>query len=784
MTTTAYGVENTFPFYLGLDGTALQGGNAYFGVAGQNPVTNPITVYWDSAGTQPAAQPIAIQNGRTVRTDGTPARVWTNSDYSKLVQDSVGRQVVFETNQPTMVGAADAINQATTAAGTASTQAGVATTQAGIATSSAAQAAMNVAITGVYANAAASNVPQGLTPASVGAITAGASGTNGTFALAWSGGNFSINPTGTFTVAGGVLTAVAITGPGLYIGGAPTVPTPSFAASAGLTGAAVALTAQFLVTSGQGYWVQSSDGTSLLRYKNVSGVATADSSVGPIPTTANFKSTAKDVLEYGDADGNLDLRWGAPVNVQTPLAVTSAGIDASNLTLLLKSYKYRLAIGDTDGNLGFATDLSGRVLGDLSVMTGHVGAYPNTGTYDYDINQVFGYGQSLSVGQAYPAISTTQKYDNLMFTAGMRPQYDYPSNTDVQNYGSFVPAVEINSPNVTWATTLGETTMTGFGDAVKERILVEDGVSYSTQGYQLALSTPGFGSTTIANLSKGSAHYARMMTQAGYGVSNSATLNKSYAVQAVTWMQGENDYLGSTTQAAYLASLNQLVSDLSTDLKAQTGQTKNIPLISYQIASHLVGGSATPSIALAQLQAANNNALVKIAMAMYAFDYQDTNNFHLTPTSERWAGAYFALAYKRVVIDGVSWSPLQPVSSKVSGKIAALTFHVPVGSLTLDTTLVALNTNYGFQLVDSVGNPLTISSVSIRKPNVVRIVAAATIPAGAHVRYAWAGSGGNVGNQVGPRGNLRDQQGDFISFDPTWLNKPMHNWCVIFDWGL
>lgn len=153
------------------------------------------------------------------------------------------------------------------------------------------------ATVGVYPNAAATNVPRGLTQASVGAITAGSGGTNGTFALAWSSGNFSVNPTGTFTVAGGVLTAVTITGPGLYIGASPTVPTPSFAASSGLTGAAVALTAQFLIASGQGYFVQSADTKTYGRYYNSSGVATADAGVQPIPASPSLTSVINQLSE-------------------------------------------------------------------------------------------------------------------------------------------------------------------------------------------------------------------------------------------------------------------------------------------------------------------------------------------------------------------------------------------------------------------------------------------------------------------------------------------------------
>lgn len=153
-----YGSDMSFPYYPALDGSALQG-VAYFGVAGQNPVTNPVTVFWDSAGTQPAAQPVTISKGRTVRSDGTPARVWVASDYSVLVQDTLGRQVVFEPNQPVTIAALNAINQATAQVALATTQAGAASTSATSAAGSAttAQTASNTALAAdrIYATAAA-----------------------------------------------------------------------------------------------------------------------------------------------------------------------------------------------------------------------------------------------------------------------------------------------------------------------------------------------------------------------------------------------------------------------------------------------------------------------------------------------------------------------------------------------------------------------------------------------------------------------------------------------------
>lgn len=89
-----YPVETPFKVYTGLDGKPLNNGYVYFGVANQNPITSPVTVYWDAAGTQPAAQPLRTENGYIMRA-GTPANVFYGSAYSELVQDSRRRQVFY-----------------------------------------------------------------------------------------------------------------------------------------------------------------------------------------------------------------------------------------------------------------------------------------------------------------------------------------------------------------------------------------------------------------------------------------------------------------------------------------------------------------------------------------------------------------------------------------------------------------------------------------------------------------------------------------------------------------
>lgn len=89
-----FATEAPFPQYLDSDGSPLDNGRVYFGVANQNPETAPQTVYWDTAGTQPVAQPVQVKNGYTMRA-GTPALVYTSGDYSLTIKDKRGSTVYY-----------------------------------------------------------------------------------------------------------------------------------------------------------------------------------------------------------------------------------------------------------------------------------------------------------------------------------------------------------------------------------------------------------------------------------------------------------------------------------------------------------------------------------------------------------------------------------------------------------------------------------------------------------------------------------------------------------------
>lgn len=84
-----YPVTAPIKIWYGTDGKPLSAGFIYFGTANQNPVTNPITMYWDAAGLIPATQPLRTIGGYISR-QGTPANIYAGGDFSVLVTDSKG----------------------------------------------------------------------------------------------------------------------------------------------------------------------------------------------------------------------------------------------------------------------------------------------------------------------------------------------------------------------------------------------------------------------------------------------------------------------------------------------------------------------------------------------------------------------------------------------------------------------------------------------------------------------------------------------------------------------
>jgi hypothetical protein len=85
-------VQPPYPLFTDTAGQPLDNGYVWVGEANLAPQTNPISVYWDADLTQQASQPLRTSGGYIVNA-GTPAVIYTEIDYSILVQNSKGNTV-------------------------------------------------------------------------------------------------------------------------------------------------------------------------------------------------------------------------------------------------------------------------------------------------------------------------------------------------------------------------------------------------------------------------------------------------------------------------------------------------------------------------------------------------------------------------------------------------------------------------------------------------------------------------------------------------------------------
>lgn len=89
---SALSIQPTYPIFTETDGLPLEDGYIWIGTANLDPQVNPISVYWDAALSIPASQPIRTSGGYPVY-NGTPARLYVNSDYSIRVMNKNGSMV-------------------------------------------------------------------------------------------------------------------------------------------------------------------------------------------------------------------------------------------------------------------------------------------------------------------------------------------------------------------------------------------------------------------------------------------------------------------------------------------------------------------------------------------------------------------------------------------------------------------------------------------------------------------------------------------------------------------
>lgn len=385
-----------------------------------------------------------------------------------------------------------------------------------------------------------------------------------------------------------------------------------------------------------------------------------------------------------------------------------------------------------------------------------------------DLMHIFSYGQSLSRGtRATPAISTTQPYSNLTFAGGVLPK--------TGDHSTFKPLVE----EVFGVE--GETPTSGMlNNFVKAQVDKGD----LATNWKMIGTAPGQEGRTIAELKKGTANYTGLIAQVQSAYNIAQTRNETYSVWNMAWTQGENDYAGAgTSQAIYLAELLKLRDDFELDVKAITKQALKPTIVMYQTAGHRHSYylKDTMFVALAQLQAANENADIIMACPIYNLPHYG-DNLHLTADSSYQLGRYYAKALNYSLFKGDKWQPLQPTNVFWQGKIIDIEFNK--SGLVIDTAIVTATHNMGFDLRSGTTLLNTITSVTVTDSNRVRLVLSAAPATGTILSYSRGrvGDSPTAGPITGARGNLRDNAGDTDNYtDSKGVMRYMHNWCAMFE---
>lgn len=389
-----------------------------------------------------------------------------------------------------------------------------------------------------------------------------------------------------------------------------------------------------------------------------------------------------------------------------------------------------------------------------------------------DINHILLAGQSNAVALNADITSRTQPYSNLSFNTGVMPMtacsgegcaaYQVPTH--------FIPLVEGDS---FFSGSPVETASSAFANEVSRLF----------NSHTSLVSNHGRSGNTYSCLRKGTCNYkpgllsafAQGMMEVQSAKDIAQSMNKSYTVRAVLSIHGESDHYSYASNISefplpgtdgtpnkirdYSDGMLEWQSDYETSIKEITNQEDMIPLFISQVS----GWSGAKVSVVAQMQLdAHLRAPGKVILVApgYSLPFQSDCR-HLTGDGQRTLGRYFAKAYKKVVIDGLTWNPVHPKKIIRQGNELVIKYHVPNPPLVLDTDSISDPGNMGFEY-----NSNSITKIAVTAPDTITITFASTLMHGT-LSYAQNQPVSGCTGVYGARGNVRDS------------DSPDHNWAVL-----
>ena len=294
----------------------------------------------------------------------------------------------------------------------------------------------------------------------------------------------------------------------------------------------------------------------------------------------------------------------------------------------------------------------------------------------------------------------------------------------------------------------------------------------------------GMGESPIRNLTKRATLYPRFIYDINEAYMQAKKRGWEFCVPAICWMQGESD-IREYTKEDYKETLKQLHADLNRAVKVITHQEMDVHLICYQSNAVSIADDFNPlnydCIEMKPSQAIvdfiNEDSLFDASGPTYPYNFM-REYLHIDAIGQQQMGYLEYLTVLNIIRRNCKTYGLIPQGLSVYGNDVLVKFRVPYPPLVFDTIAVKYADHYGFSVINKVGEDI-IKDISIEE-DVVRLKCTES-PLDCKVRYAVNGEKMKSGRFHGPRGNLRDSQGEKEILTIDGKKYPINNWAYQFD---
>lgn len=384
------------------------------------------------------------------------------------------------------------------------------------------------------------------------------------------------------------------------------------------------------------------------------------------------------------------------------------------------------------------------------------------------------YGQSLALGEEAQLVTNIDSlnilYKNKVLSANLDNKLGFFSNTMFKQNMKRI----LNIKNRFFE-------ISGYGLA---EFTANRWIHNNSPDSLVSIFCEGQGNTSINSLGSNSNPYKKLMIEIKNAYDLAIKRGCKLVVPAFCWLQGENDITHNTGNG-YKQKLQQFRNQLDKDVKQITHQKENVKCILYQSCCLSLSEDKfnkqnyiCPQMDVPQAQMELVRDDENFSASGPTYPYSVVREYvHLDGVSQKRMGYLEGISLEKI-LRRTKNKGVTPSQLSVSGNSIEITFNVENPPLCFDTVQVNHVSNDGFSVINKT-NINILRSVLLLSSNKVLLICFSS-PKGCQVRYGVNGEYWKSGNRHGPRGNLRDSQGD--KYKCTILDQTyrIDNWGYMF----